>query len=115
VPRTPKLCGYPGSPKCLNTATHKGRCEAHKIAPFEGARDRWKSHRPKNYEATRRFVIRRAEGRCESCGAPGAEVDKIKPDAEGGLWIPENLQYLCKSCHRTKTDEDARRGRQRLR
>jgi 5-methylcytosine-specific restriction protein A len=115
VPRTPKLCGWSGSPKCLKTATRQGRCGDHQFVPFEGAKDRWKANRPANYAATRNRVIRDAKGRCAICGGQGEEVDKIVPNAEGGSWTRENLRLLCKPCHDIKTEEDAQRGRLRRR
>lgn len=113
MPRTPKLCGRPGKPKCLQTATVRGRCTDHQIAPFAGAKDRWKAERPKNYTALRNRVIREAKGLCELCGAQGAQVDHLKPVAEGGSWARENLQLLCTPCHKIKSDEDAKRGKAR--
>jgi 5-methylcytosine-specific restriction protein A len=111
--RTPKLCNWSGSPRCLKTAVSGGRCEEHKRVPFDGAKQRWNSNRPAGYETVRRKTIRRAKGRCEECGAPGAQVDKIIPQAEGGTWTLDNTQYLCKPCHDLKTQRDAQRGRQR--
>lgn len=48
----------------------------------------------------RAAVVARAGGRCEKCGAPGAEVDHVA----GPSSDIENLQYLCKACHAAKTD-----------
>lgn len=47
------------------------------------------------------------------CTSAGAQVDHIKPVAEGGTWALENLQYLCKPHHSIKTAEDAKRGKAR--
>ncbi|NPV68147.1 MAG: HNH endonuclease [Anaerolineae bacterium] len=44
-------------------------------------------------------VIRRDEGRCRICGAPGTEIDHI----HGSSHDLNNLQLLCKSCHSAKT------------
>lgn len=113
--RTPKICGWSGTPKCLKTATVRGRCSDHEIPPYAGAKDRWKASRPKGYTALRNRVIREAKGLCRLCGAQGAQVDHIVPDAEGGSWARENLQYLCNPCHKIKSDEDAKRGKTRRR
>ncbi len=48
----------------------------------------------------RAFVIERARGLCERCGAPGSEVDHVG----GPSSDPSNLQYLCRTCHAAKTD-----------
>lgn len=41
----------------------------------------------------------RDKGRCHSCGKPGSEVDHI----QGASNDPENLQWLCRECHKAKT------------
>jgi len=50
---------------------------------------------------------------CEHCGRPAVVVDHVAPLVDGGHTEPTNLQGLCSSCHRAKTEEDlrARRGR----
>lgn len=48
---------------------------------------------------TRKEVLERDNGRCQSCGKPGTDVDHI----EGSSDDPSNLQLLCGSCHREKT------------
>jgi 5-methylcytosine-specific restriction endonuclease McrA len=47
----------------------------------------------------RRAVVKRDGGRCRICGKPGHEVDHILGSSD----TLENLQYLCKECHREKT------------
>lgn len=47
---------------------------------------------------------------CAHCGVTGDnrlgfEVDHIKPMNKGGKSIPENLQILCRSCNRKKSDK----------
>ena len=34
------------------------------------------------------------------------DMDHIKPEAQGGLNVPENIQTLCKNCHARKSWED---------
>lgn len=59
--------------------------------------DRW-------YDA-RRAVIRRANGRCEKCGAVGIEVHRIVHLTNDNVDNPnisinlDNLILLCKECH----------------
>jgi 5-methylcytosine-specific restriction protein A len=58
-----------------------------------------------------RKELRRA-GRfpCAECGIPrlasGLDVDHIHPLALGGEDVAENVQALCKPCHKAKTRED---------
>lgn len=45
------------------------------------------------------------------CATPGclfaaAEVDHVKPLHKGGREAPDNLQALCRSCHRAKTKRE---------
>jgi 5-methylcytosine-specific restriction protein A len=47
-----------------------------------------------------------AEGRV----TPGALTDHITPKDEGGSDARENLQRLCRACHKRKTDEDKARA-----
>ncbi|TFD68439.1 HNH endonuclease [Cryobacterium gelidum] len=50
---------------------------------------------------TRRKVIERDEGRCQSCGKLGSDLDHV----DGSSDDPSNLQLLCGPCHRVKTSE----------
>jgi 5-methylcytosine-specific restriction endonuclease McrA len=50
-------------------------------------------------DATRKAVILRDRGSCQSCGAPGTQIDHIRGDS-GSL---DNLQLLCSRCHIEKT------------
>lgn len=53
---------------------------------------------------TRRNVIERDNGRCQSCGKPGSDLDHV----DGSSDDPSNLQMLCGPCHRAKTAESLR-------
>lgn len=66
------------------------------------------------WQAVRTFVAHRASFRCEHCqtylGLAG-DVDHVVPrsaiDACGiGVFDPSNCQYLCTSCHSTKTNAE---------
>ena len=108
MPRTPRICGEPIKPKCLNIATKKSRCDSHQPIPFAGAKEKWNSKRPKGYNALHRRVIREASGLCEICARPGDEVDHLIPVAKGGTWARENLWLLCESCHDAKSKKERR-------
>jgi len=49
---------------------------------------------------TIRSAVIARDQQCVQCGAPGAEIDHIA-DSSDDL---ENLQFLCKDCHRLKTE-----------
>jgi hypothetical protein len=51
--------------------------------------------------ATRAAVFERDRGRCVRCGKPGAEVDHIHGSSDD----LSNLQLLCSTCHREKTEQ----------
>ncbi len=60
------------------------------------------------WDAARRVVLRRDGYRCQGCGrrlrARELEVDHVKELVRGGKPLdPENLQSLCRPCHRAKT------------
>ncbi|WP_407304016.1 HNH endonuclease [Acinetobacter sp.] len=67
---------------------------------------------------TRQAVWKRDHGKCRSCGkqcdrkgANGWDMDHITPliEANGEMkyWTLENLQTLCKPCHKAKTSAEA--------
>lgn len=108
-PRTP--CTQPG---CPALATERGRCAMHQ-------RPAWQRERVP--ERTRGRTLQRLRDRllrgqplcvlCAQEGRMGAATDRdhIIPLAEGGSDTDENVQALCKDCHRAKTLAEARRGR----
>lgn len=69
----------------------------------------------------RPMIAERAEFRCECCGlfvGLHGDVDHIvqrsRCEAEGiDPRDPENLQYLCKSCHSIKTNRERWEGHER--
>ncbi|WP_286801395.1 HNH endonuclease [Marinobacter sp. UBA2498] len=64
--------------------------------------------------------MRRDKGLCQPCLAtgrvmPAVAVDHIVPKAEGGTDSDENLQAICKSCHKLKTENESKRARAKRR
>ena len=55
--------------------------------------------------------MERDNGLCQEClrhgiYTPATDVDHIIPKAAGGTDSPNNLQCLCKKCHRIKTSKE---------
>jgi 5-methylcytosine-specific restriction protein A len=103
--------------ECRDWATHAGRCAIHH-AHYNAQRS-VKSHskrraaiaRGNNAAAKLRRAIRKAVGsHCAVCLGwylpSQLDVDHIKPLALGGEDVEDNVQALCKRCHKTKTAMD---------
>lgn len=64
------------------------------------------------WKRVRGFVIRRDKGLCQhhlngQVFVAGTECDHIKPLSLGGdPYDPENIQLLCKECHKRKTAKE---------
>ena len=63
------------------------------------------------WQKLRQLVIRRDKGLCQEClrlgfVTAGSEVDHILSKAKGGADDLDNLQLLCKECHKKKTKEE---------
>lgn len=58
------------------------------------------------------MILRRDQYLCQPCKKYGFlttanEVDHIIPKAQGGTDNPEQLQAICKVCHKAKTQAEA--------
>lgn len=69
----------------------------------------------------KRAIHVRDKGKCQMCGFFSVkrrdfDLDHIDPLFESHqdvrYWLEENLQLLCKPCHKEKTREDVRKWRQ---
>ena len=59
----------------------------------------------------RQHATRALPRHCQHCGTTShLELDHIRPLAEGGSDHITNLQWLCHTCHLTKTRAESRRG-----
>ena len=104
-------CTYLGCHSLSST----GRCDKHPHPKHQ-----WQHRTSSNargygaqWQHLREYILMRDDGLCVLCLKTGRvqlarEVDHIVPKAIGGGEGPENLQSLCRACHRTKT---AREGR----
>lgn len=125
--RIAKLCRRRGCREL--TREPSGYCQAH-----EGDTIGWrKTHRQvsaaeRGYDAAwrrlRDWVMRRDNGLCQPCLRAGrvtaaTEVDHIigKAEAKRMGWTRadadahDNLQAICRECHKVKTAQDSRKGR----
>lgn len=121
----PKPCRYPG----CGVLVHGGGswCAMHLRAdPGSFADPERGSRHERGYgskwDRLRKLILARDKGLCQQCRRDGrltpvgdkpfsAYVDHIVPKAEGGTDDDENLQTLCRPCHKAKTDTEKNRGR----
>ena len=110
--RAPSACSYPGCGELVAGGT--GRCPKHKRVPWqEGDRTR-PSAAERGYGARwqrMREAILALEPLCRPCKqagrvTPATEIDHIIPKARGGTDAPDNLQPICRDCHKAKTGRD---------
>lgn len=77
-------------------------------SPYCGRRCQWRFQGHFFWDAARTYVIHRDRFTCRRCGrrhrVRELEVDHIVEIARGGASLDyDNLQTLCRSCHREKT------------
>ena len=110
-PRIPKACRVRACPQTSN-ARH-GYCLLHESRvkdPALQTRGRGRGGRP--WRRLREKIKARANGLCEQHKADGIYIvggfcDHIINTADGGNDDDSNLQWLCKTCHDTKTAKEA--------
>ena len=71
-----------------------------------------------SWTKTRARILERDLHLCQPCikgGRPTAaqEVDHIIPKADGGTDDDENLQAICRECHKVKTQQEAAKAQGR--
>jgi hypothetical protein len=99
---TLKPCKHPG---CAGL-TAKQYCAMHKTTYRKQIRPTGKQ-RGYDYKWRKvRKAFLAAYPECVVCGKPAKMVDHIQPLAFGGDHRYENLQSMCWSCHKYKTDQD---------
>lgn len=70
-----------------------------------------KGNQPHTTKAQRQRIHTHDNGTCQHCGAPGVEVDHIDNRRGSDYNSDSNLQLLCVSCHKAKTQVEARAAR----
>ncbi|MEX1669131.1 HNH endonuclease [Zhongshania guokunii] len=113
--KNPRWCG-----RCK--AIHQGACPQNKA--FERKRvgatsgrggSKWRSKRQRIFERDNYLCqIHLERGELEPVALHGARhgvCDHIIPIAEGGTESDSNLQTICQSCDKAKTNAEAQRGR----
>lgn len=108
----PKPCK---APRCRVMASKGGYCDEHKpvIVPWQSSIG--KSAKERGYGSSwvklRKSALKRDYYLCQECkksgiATPATEVDHILNKARGGDDDMNNLQSLCKPCHKRKTIEE---------
>jgi 5-methylcytosine-specific restriction protein A len=104
-----RLCLQPGCGRL--TEPGQSRCTAHAIKGWSNRAGGMSA----GWAVLRRQVLAE-ERHCRNCGTSvGLEVDHILNRAQGGSDRRENLQALCKRCHREKTQHESHEGMRRKR
>ena len=97
------VCSEPG---CAEIATAGGRCEKHQRPRKAWAGTENRPSASQRYGADWpkvRAAVLAQQPECALCGAPATDVDHIVPKRWGGTDDADNLQPLCKACHKRKT------------
>jgi 5-methylcytosine-specific restriction protein A len=92
-----------------------GRCEFHKKPKWFKRDESPNRLRGRKLQALRASIFR-TNPLCAECERQGfvsqsQELDHIIPLFEGGTNQRENMQGLCKACHKLKTQAEAKRAR----
>ena len=109
----PRACSYP---KCSKYTVIDGRCDDHKREPWQHTKTASERGYGNDWKVLRQQALSRDNFLCQSCRTngvytPATDVDHIKPKSQGGTNAMSNLQSLCKSCHREKSQQEAIEGR----
>lgn len=100
------------APRCKDMATKAGKCAAHYVKPKAWVSSEGRSAAERGYgyawKKIRDRIMARDKHLCQPClngGRPtqAREVDHIIKKADGGTDDDDNLQAICKPCHKAKT------------
>ena len=85
--------------------------------PWQGSRAKRSNKSGWEQSRRRKSLLRRSDLTCYICGQvtleSDLEADHVRPLAEGGRDSTSNMKLACRACHREKSLEEARRGRDR--
>lgn len=114
--RAKTICRHPGCGVLIGEA---GYCEKHQKQAVGWFRTSLGSSTARGYGGRwrwlRKHVLERDLYLCCECKKRGrltsaTEVDHVVPKYQGGTDDSDNLQSLCKECHKTKTAREGRGG-----
>jgi 5-methylcytosine-specific restriction protein A len=104
------------SPRCHKMVTRAGRCEDHQVEPWLSSKGKSTAERGYGWKwkKVRLVALSRDSYLCQECQRNGAlskatEVDHILNKARGGDDSLDNLESICKPCHKVKTNNERRR------
>jgi 5-methylcytosine-specific restriction enzyme A len=101
------VCNHPDCPNLQP-------CPQHAPKPWQDSSRRTRTTNGWQQQRNARKIIRAHAGICHICHQPGAlETDHIIALAEGGADTPANMAPIHHDCHQRKTQDEARRARQR--
>ena len=108
----PRSCTHP---HCKEHATKQGRCNEHQREAWESNKGKSASQRGYGHRWTklRNRIMQRDNYLCQPCLNKGIfteaqEVDHIINKASEGNDHPDNLQAICKPCHKVKTQSESK-------
>ena len=104
----PRPCAHPG---CRNIATTDGRCEHHPRPHNWPTQSRHERGYDRHWDVLRQQILDRDRHMCQPCLQDGIytqakEVDHKVPKSAGGTDDPDNLQAICRQCHREKSKRE---------
>jgi 5-methylcytosine-specific restriction protein A len=111
--RPGKACRQTNCPIIAKTSQYQGYCEEHKNKAGWHLNERTKGNRHirgygSEWDKLKPIAMKRDSYLCQFCINKGiataaAQVDHIRPKAQGLTNSLSNLQSLCEPCHRAKT------------
>ena len=98
-----RVCSHPGC-----TAIADGsRCPKHPAKAWQSTTTtRQERGYGKAWDRIRASILLRDSWTCQVCSRVATDVDHIRNKARGGGDDPDNLQSLCKACHKAKTTKE---------
>lgn len=116
----PRPCGHPSCGRLVRDGS--GYCQSHQADRKAGtfADKRRGSRHQRGYgsrwDEIRKGILERDAGLCQVClrngqVTPATQVDHITPKCAGGTDDDSNLQSICASCHKLKTQTEALQAR----